>query len=306
MAFVTEAPTVLSAALRVAPFLSFDEDPLTIAYAAAAPLRRDDVRAVYTPAGARLLEALDLRAELTPVGGAAALRTALEIPKWPALVVDQGAAFLVGPGPGARVRDWVSRSEAVEWKTDDARFVKVQTARLAALAKRDAKVGPLPVLAELLETGGAWTCVDQGFDSAIVVGTAPVTRVVHRPRATGPFTPPPSWMSPQLEARDAEFLHRLHGLKCECGFTQTIPTPACGHCGSTKRETVRLGRTGTVFTFTHEYYVPPQVTMLVVDLDGGGRILVQQADAGEAAIGARVRLVLRKLHAGYYWKAVLE
>lgn len=302
---MTDEPRIRSAALRVAPSLSFDEDPLTIAYAAAWPIRRDDVRALYTPVSARLLEALDLHAELTPVGGAAALRIALAIPKWPALVVDQGAAFLVGPGPGARVRDWITHSEPIE-PTDDARFAKVRTARLVAMTKRDARVGPLPALAELLETGGAWTAIDQGFDSAIVEGTAPVTRVVQRPRANGPFTPPPSWTSPQLEARDAEFLHRLHGLKCECGFTQTIPTPACGHCGSTKREPVKLARTGRVFTFTHESYVPPQVTMLVVDLDGGGRILVQQADEGDAAIGARVRLVLRKLHAGYYWKAVLE
>jgi uncharacterized OB-fold protein len=53
--------------------------------------------------------------------------------------------------------------------------------------------------------------------------------------------------------------------------------------------------------------------MAVIDVDGGGRLLVQVADAApdDVRIGARVRLTLRRLHMGgglpnYYWKALLE
>ncbi|KAF0240713.1 MAG: hypothetical protein FD180_4796, partial [Planctomycetota bacterium] len=121
-----------------------------------------------------------------------------------------------------------------------------------------------------------------------------------------------------MEHRDEEHLLRLHAAKCSaCGRLDALPAPSCPACGE-PRGTARvpLRRTGTVFTFTHESYVPtpwPPVTMAVVDLDGGGRILVPAADISPEAvrIGLRVRLVLRRLHMGggvpnYYWKAVPE
>ncbi|MEK7468656.1 MAG: OB-fold domain-containing protein [Planctomycetota bacterium] len=124
--------------------------------------------------------------------------------------------------------------------------------------------------------------------------------------------------SPAMEHRDEEHLLRLHAAKCKaCGRLDALPGPCCPACGEPRGTgRVPLRRTGTVFTFTHESYVPtpwPPVTMAVVDLDGGGRILVPAADVSPEAvrIGLRVRLVLRRLHMGggvpnYYWKAVPE
>jgi uncharacterized OB-fold protein len=74
----------------------------------------------------------------------------------------------------------------------------------------------------------------------------------------------------------------------------------------------KLRREGTVFTFTIDNLaqVPEHpMPMVVVELDGGGRIYLQGTDCadGDIAIGKRVRLTYRRLHqAGgnrnYYWK----
>jgi hypothetical protein len=84
---------------------------------------------------------------------------------------------------------------------------------------------PLLALLDLLDGGGLWVSIAEGVDSAIVEGRAPVTRVGARVRpverrqwtASRSFREPDAFSSPALEARDAVFLHRLHGLKCECG-----------------------------------------------------------------------------------------
>lgn len=74
-----------------------------------------------------------------------------------------------------------------------------------------------------------------------------------------------------------------------------------------------LQRRGAVASFTVDHVFPspiPPTTMVVVDLDGGGRILTPLTDcaSGEARIGLPVELTLRKFHEGkgfnnYYWKA---
>jgi uncharacterized OB-fold protein len=126
----------------------------------------------------------------------------------------------------------------------------------------------------------------------------------------------PIFSSQIMLHRDRDLLLRLQGTKCkECGLVHAIPIGACQSCGGTGTlEPMPLGRKGKVFTFTHEYYIPtpePPVTMIVADLDGGGRILVQAADIPpkEVKTGMPIRLTLRLMHMGggypnYYWKAV--
>ncbi len=74
----------------------------------------------------------------------------------------------------------------------------------------------------------------------------------------------------------------------------------------------KLAKAGTVFTFTIDnlaQVAEHPMPMVVVDLDGGGRVYLQGTDCaeGEITVGARVRLTFRRLHeAGgnrnYFWK----
>lgn len=122
--------------------------------------------------------------------------------------------------------------------------------------------------------------------------------------------------SQQIISRDRDLLLRLKGKRCSgCGRVFTLPVRVCSGCHSADNfETKYLSRNGSIFTFTHEYYVPapvPPVTMVAVDLDGGGRMTVQATDSSpdKIKIGAKVRLVLRRYHSGggmpnYFWKAI--
>lgn len=75
----------------------------------------------------------------------------------------------------------------------------------------------------------------------------------------------------------------------------------------------KLGHRGRVFTFTIDHLfatVELPMAMAVVDLDGGGRLYLQvaDADASEVTIGAPMELCFRRLHEGggnynYFWKA---
>ena len=198
---------------------------------------------------------------------------------------------------------------------------------------------PLLALVQALEGGKAgervlFLALGDGVEAAVLEVVAPLSPPTFEPALAGgkPVTAYARWLasrtfferpearspfaSAAMDARDAEWLERLHGARCPaCGATHVLPAPSCGRCGSAEAPArVALGRTGTVFTFTHEWYVPtptPPVTMAVVDLDGGGRILVQAADAApeEVQVGTPVRLALRRIHAAggvprYYWKAV--
>ncbi len=199
---------------------------------------------------------------------------------------------------------------------------------------------PLLALVELLEGGSVgerllWVAVGDGIEGAsLEVVRSPAEKTLESDLGRArPVTAYGTWLasraffddpaqqrvfsSPAMEKRDEEHLLRLHGTRCvACGATHTLPAPVCQQCGALEGlSRVPLSREGRVFTFTHEHYVPtptPPVTMAVVDLDGGGRILVQFADTppDEVKAGARVRLVPRRLHMGggvpnYYWKAVL-
>jgi hydroxymethylglutaryl-CoA synthase len=107
---------------------------------------------------------------------------------------------------------------------------------------------------------------------------------------------------------------RFYGARClECGRVQyPIPRICQGCRAEGKLEEVKLSRRGTVFTLTEEHYFPtadPPLVVAVVDLEGGGRIVLQGTDGagGDVEIGSPVELVYRRHHEGqgfhnYYWK----
>jgi 3-hydroxy-3-methylglutaryl CoA synthase len=118
-----------------------------------------------------------------------------------------------------------------------------------------------------------------------------------------------------MEHRDKAVILGLKGRKCtECSTVSTLKLPVCPACHARDAfEEVKLSRTGSIFTFSQEYYFPtpePPVSMVSVDLDGGGRLLTQmtECEPEDVKIGGKVELVFRKMHeAGgyhnYYWKA---
>jgi 3-hydroxy-3-methylglutaryl CoA synthase/glutaredoxin len=117
-----------------------------------------------------------------------------------------------------------------------------------------------------------------------------------------------------LLRREEELNIRLHGKKCNgCGKVMTLALKTCPHCKATKDfMDVRLSKKGRVVTFSQEYYYPtpePPITMAVVDLKGGGRILAQMTDTDpeKVKVDMPVDLTFRKLHTGggfvnYSWK----
>jgi 3-hydroxy-3-methylglutaryl CoA synthase/uncharacterized OB-fold protein len=108
---------------------------------------------------------------------------------------------------------------------------------------------------------------------------------------------------------------RLYGSRCEaCGLVQYPQARVCLGCGARDRMAEhKLAKRGTIFTFTIDNLalVPEHpLPMAVVDLEGGGRLYLQVADAadGEVKVGAPVTLTFRRLHEGggnrnYFWKA---
>jgi 3-hydroxy-3-methylglutaryl CoA synthase/uncharacterized OB-fold protein len=108
---------------------------------------------------------------------------------------------------------------------------------------------------------------------------------------------------------------RLYGSRCEaCGLVQYPQNRVCHQCKARDRMAEhKLAKRGTVFTFTIDNLIGQvaehPMPMVVVDLDGGGRVYMQGTDCaeGDIAVGTTVRLTYRRLHeAGgnrnYYWK----
>lgn len=107
---------------------------------------------------------------------------------------------------------------------------------------------------------------------------------------------------------------RLYGSRCEaCGLVQYPQARVCQGCLARDRMADhKLARSGRVFTFTIDNLaqVPEHpMPMVIVDLDGGGRVYLQGTDCveGDIAVDKRVRLTFRRLHeaAGnrnYFWK----
>ena len=136
-----------------------------------------------------------------------------------------------------------------------------------------------------------------GVDTAPVAGGQPVG---FDPYSSGPR----AW-------RDRRQDLGLEGVRCaECGQVLFPAPPCCPLDGpDAKLEPWRLGRTGTVLTFTRDHLFPlgGPITMCVIEIDGGGRFYGQTAGGQSAGIGDRVRLVPRLLHEGggrpqYFWK----
>ncbi|MHA1751414.1 MAG: OB-fold domain-containing protein [Candidatus Helarchaeota archaeon] len=113
--------------------------------------------------------------------------------------------------------------------------------------------------------------------------------------------------SPVLIWREALRVHKLYGIKCKnCGAVQYPNWRACMVCGAKDNwELYKLPRHGTIYTFTldhligAEYFETP-VPRCVIELDGGGRILLNMTDCNpyEVKIGDKVDIIFRKLHEG--------
>jgi len=116
-----------------------------------------------------------------------------------------------------------------------------------------------------------------------------------------------------LEFKELKQDIRLYGSRCrECGTVQYPMARVCIKCQAQERmEDVRLGRRGTVFTYTVDHLianVEHPLPMAVVDVDGGGRLYLQVTDTDTIKVGDRVALTFRRLNEGggnhnYYWKA---
>jgi 3-hydroxy-3-methylglutaryl CoA synthase len=122
--------------------------------------------------------------------------------------------------------------------------------------------------------------------------------------------------SPVTYWRDAKMELALYGGRCRgCGIVQYPSQRVCGECNAKdEMESVKLGRKGSVFTFTLDHlvgggYLNVPVPRLVIDLEGGGRIFLEMTDGDpkDVKIGMPVELTFRRLHEGtafhnYYWK----
>jgi 3-hydroxy-3-methylglutaryl CoA synthase len=127
-------------------------------------------------------------------------------------------------------------------------------------------------------------------------------------RAFAPFS------SPIIYWREQRQYLRFHGVRCRsCGRTQYPMVRVCRGCGAKDNfDEVGMAKTGQVFSFEADHYFPspnPPTIMAEVDLDGGGRALLQMTDCDPATVqvGMPVELTLRNYHQGgkfvnYYWK----
>jgi len=125
--------------------------------------------------------------------------------------------------------------------------------------------------------------------------------------------------SPVTIWRDTASIYKWYGVKCKnCG---TIQYPdmlrSCYVCRADDQlERVKLSLKGTIFTFTLDHlvggtYLDIPVPRCVIDLDGGGRVLLNMTEIEKpeenVKIGMKVELTFRKEHEGaefknYYWK----
>ncbi len=151
----------------------------------------------------------------------------------------------------------------------------------------------------------------------VLAGPLPITSYAKYLKARGllPAEAAGEAVTSILEWKELAQDVRLHGNRCTaCGLVQYPQARVCLACGARDRMDIhKLARTGTVFTFTIDNLAPVAehpLPMVVVDLDGGGRVYLQATDAaeGEVKVGTRVALTFRRLHeAGgnrnYFWKA---
>lgn len=115
--------------------------------------------------------------------------------------------------------------------------------------------------------------------------------------------------------RDRREILPLYGGRCpRCGTVQFPIHRVCIECGCREGlEETKLGRRGTVFTFTTDHVGESEagpVPHAVVDLEGGGRLYLQLADCTPEAlrVDLPVDLTFRRCSGGpglksYFWKA---
>lgn len=134
-------------------------------------------------------------------------------------------------------------------------------------------------------------------------------------RIIGQDETPVEQISNVLEHRELQQDTRLYGTRCGgCGLVQYPMARVCLQCKQRDGlEPVKLKKKGVIFTYTVDHLaanLDHPMGMVVVDLEGGGRMYVQMTDCTpeEVKIGATVELTFRRLHAGgenynYFWKA---
>jgi len=125
--------------------------------------------------------------------------------------------------------------------------------------------------------------------------------------------------SEMISEREKGNLVYLKGFECaKCGTVYFMNAARCNACHHEEFKEKQLQKTGTVYTVTSEYYFPNSfapTNMVVIDLDGGGRMTVQQTDdmiptkENTLKIGDKVELVFRKMmendkKPNYFWKCV--
>ncbi|HUR75015.1 MAG TPA: OB-fold domain-containing protein [Sporichthya sp.] len=132
----------------------------------------------------------------------------------------------------------------------------------------------------------------------------------------GPRRPDPERPAGPPSARALGWKFAFVGSRCDkCGFLHLPPARVCVSCRVADQMTPAglADATGTVVTFTVDrlaYSPSPPVIDAVVDFDGGGRTLLELADAKpeDIAVGSRVALTFRRLYTSggvhnYFWKA---
>ncbi len=132
----------------------------------------------------------------------------------------------------------------------------------------------------------------------------------------GPRRPDPERPAGPPSARGLDWKFGFVGSRCDkCGFLHLPPSRVCVSCrvADQMTPTPLADATGTVVTFTVDrlaYSMSPPVIDAVVDFDGGGRTLLELADAKpeDITVGSRVGLTFRKLYTSggvhnYFWKA---
>lgn len=128
------------------------------------------------------------------------------------------------------------------------------------------------------------------------------TVLTNHPEAFNPYA------SQSRSWRDRSMDLRLEGqLDTATGEVLFPPIPESSSAGLIPH---RLGRKGRVLAMTldHVYSAGSPLTMLVVEVEGGGRVYCQAVDGDKFEIGDPVELVLRRLHDGgglphYFMKA---
>ncbi|PCJ27884.1 MAG: hypothetical protein COA97_02815 [Flavobacteriales bacterium] len=125
--------------------------------------------------------------------------------------------------------------------------------------------------------------------------------------------------SEMISEREKDGLIYLRGYECaKCGTVYYMNAARCNACHHKEFKQKQLQKTGTVYAVTSEHYFPNSfapTNMVVIDLDGGGRMTVQQTDdmfpteENTIKIGDKVELVFRKMmendkKPNYFWKCI--